>query len=98
MQQTVVELIKYAPLSKWKPIIGDVIFYHALFWNRWVGVIASLDEINIEVVKEGLLYLLVTMQPNEQQSNKIAIPISEVRSSVAGKYAVIQNGVIYVDG
>ena len=98
MQQTVVELLKYAPLSKWKPVIGDMIFYHGLFWNRWVGVIAGLDGINMEVVKEGLLYLLVTMQPNEQQSNKIIIPISEVKSSVAGKYAVIQNGVTYVDG
>lgn len=98
MRETSVELIKYAPLSKWKPELGDFVIYHAMFWNRWFGVINNIGQMEVEVIKEGLPYLLVTMSPGDQEKNKMMISIAKIKSSRGGTYAVMQNGVLYIDG
>jgi hypothetical protein len=89
-------LAQFNRLDLWSPKIGDFIIWHG-WWNRWYGVINSIDGDTVGVIRENLPKLLFTMPPNEYKNNLINLSITKIKSSIAGEYHILQNGVWYVD-
>ena len=97
MPTVTMELAKFKPLPTWVPKVGDTIIYHGWLWGRWYGVVNEVGVGTIDVIKAGLPVLLFTMQPDEQDSHKASLNPSRVRSSRGGEYAVIQDGIWFID-
>lgn len=94
-----VDILRYGPLKLWRPQVGDFIIYHGwLPWRRWFGVISELNGSSCRIVKEGLPTLLTKIPTHKLDSNKVNVGIDEIKGSRGGEYAVLQNGVLFVDG
>lgn len=78
----------YTHLEKWQPQIGDIILFTGLV-TKWVGIVGSYANGEVEVIKHGLPCELVTMGPNEQKKNTLKLDVSEIQRSPRGKYAVL---------
>lgn len=84
------DLAHYRYLTDWKPQVGDVVIYHGWVFSHWYGVIAGIDPSNhtLSVINKGLPVLMLTLEPGEYEKNTKVIPISDIRKSTGGKYAV----------
>jgi len=88
------ELARYAPLHKWEPRVGDLIFWYGWF-GKWVGIISSIGVNEIFVLTEAFPSLLMTMDQNDYDKNIRAIKMSKIQSSARGEYHVQQDNIWY---
>ena len=92
-----VDLAKYRSLAIWQPKVSDFIIYHGWIRARWYGIVSSINDDEITIIKDGLPKLLFTMPPNEFQQNSVKLSASRIRSSRGGEYHILQGEVWYVD-
>lgn len=84
------DLAHYRYLNEWKPQMGDIVIYHGWVFNHWYGVINGINpqEHTVSIIHRGLPVLMLTLDPGEYEQNTKIVPISEIRKSTGGKYAV----------
>lgn len=91
------ELARFSGFRLWEPKLGDFIVYHGWFYDRWFGVISSIDNGIASIITEGLPFLLFNLVPEEYTEHTKNVSIAKIKSSGGGKYAVLQNSVWYVN-
>tara|TARA_R100001244_G_scaffold25113_2_gene25402 strand:- start:66541 stop:66846 length:306 start_codon:yes stop_codon:yes gene_type:complete len=84
------DLAHYRYLNEWKPEIGDTVIYHGWLYSHWYGIISGINPADhtLAVIHKGLPVLMLTLDPGEYEKNTTIIPISDIRKSTGGKYAV----------
>lgn len=92
------ELAKFRALSKWTPQVGDFIIHHGWLYDKWYGVISNVGVKMVDVIYDGLPFLLFTLLPEKYNSQTKKISLIAIKSSRGGEFAVLQNGVWFVDG
>jgi hypothetical protein len=90
MKNVALQLAQFNGLTNWKPQLGDHIVQHGLF-THWFGVVNGIDGNVLSVIKAGLPVLLLTMEESAIPSNTIKLNVSSIKTSRAGKYAIIQH-------
>ena len=96
-QPVSVELAKFNTLTRWNPKIGDFIVWHGWF-RHWYGVVNDISTVgSLWVIRENLPKLLFSLPMSERSKNSIQVDIDKIRGSRAGEYAVLQDGLWYVD-
>lgn len=90
-------LAQSRPLGVWNPAVGDFIIWHGWIYGHWYGIINRVERDKLYVIKESLPKLLVTMAESDYEKNTIFVSASKVKTSVAGTYHVLQNGIWYID-
>ena len=99
MRQDVEQVLaKTKHISTWSPSIGDFIIWHSWWRNRWYGIIRGINTNNncVIIVKENLPSLLLSLTPDELNSNSITRNIMKIKRSRAGEYAILQKEVWYI--
>ncbi len=89
MKQVTLNLTQFGPLARWKPQVGDIVFWHGWF-THWFGIINGISEGQATIVKAGLPYLLVAMSEAEISKNQVNIDLAKIAGGSRGKYAVLQ--------
>jgi len=86
------ELIRYRSMREWVPAVGDVIIKHGwIFRTKWFGVINFVrPDGTLDIIKDGMLRLLVTTAPDSVRKKAITIVPDVIRAAAAGSYAVMQ--------
>lgn len=92
------EIARFRAISKWSPKIGDFVVHHGWFWNRWYGIISDVRPNEISIITEGLPVLLFSLTSDQYDGKKKTVGIGVIRRSVGGAYAVLQDGVWFIDG
>lgn len=90
MKQIALQLANYNAIAMWKPQVGDVVIHHG-FLQHWFGIVNSINQGSVTVVRAGLPVLMLTMDEHDMAKNKQELSIQIVRNSRGGKYAAIQN-------
>ena len=88
-----VNLAHHAPISRWKPEVGDFIVWHG-FFTHWFGVVCEVKADEVTVIKAGMPLLLFSMSQSEYDKNKESIGIGMIQSGGSfwhGKYAAIKS-------
>lgn len=91
-----VEIARFRSLNVWVPKVGDFIIWHGYF-KRWYGVIHDISGDRLMVVREHLPKLLFSLSPGEYKVNSIELSSGVIRTSRGGEYAILQDGVWYID-
>jgi len=91
-----VELARFGNFSAYKPKVGDVIIWHGWF-NHWFGIVTGMEKTDLVVLVEKLPKLLILMPEEERLVKTKRVPLMKLRKSIAGEYAVLQDGVWFID-
>lgn len=78
------------PLGKWKPQIGDWVYYSGWI-KHWCGFVAekTSDDQQVKIIRSTMHQHIFTMGPKEQETNTIVLDVNEIKMSRC-KYAVDQ--------
>ena len=91
-----VGLAKYNTLSRWQPKLTDFIIWHGWLWGRWYGIVNGINGDNVRIIKDGLPYLLFTMNQQQHDKSTIEIHMGTIRNGRSGEYHILQDGTWYV--
>jgi hypothetical protein len=84
------DLAHFKYLTEWSPQIGDIVIWHGWF-THWYGVVSSITNSTVGIIKSGLPILLLTMDQSDYDGNTMNVSISDIRRSTGGKYATIRS-------
>lgn len=90
MRNVALQLAQFNGLANWKPQLGDHIVQHGLL-THWFGIINGIEGNTLSVIKAGMPVLLLTMEESDITKNTIKLNVSSIKTSSAGKYAIIQH-------
>lgn len=90
-----ISLAEYRSIKKYVPKTGDLIIWHGWF-SHFYGIINGHDDKSVRVVKAGLPFLLFTMSQDQMDESHEIIPLSKIKGSKGGEYAVHSGGIWYV--
>ena len=90
-RQVDIELIKYRGIRDWRPQAGDVVIKHGwLTRTKWFGVVNYIHpDGSLDIIKDGMMRLLVTTPPDGIKSKLMNINPELIRGSIGG-YTVQQ--------
>ena len=91
-----IDLARWRDLATYNAKVGDFIIWHG-WWNRWYGVVSEINGDELVIIKENLPKLLFTMPQADHQKNSVKISLTRIRSSRAGEYHILQDGIWYID-
>ena len=90
-----IELAHYRNIREWRPVVGDVIIKHGwIVRTKWFGIINFIHPTGeIDVIKDGMVRLLVTTSPSGIRAKTITMSPDDIRNVMQGTYAVMQQNV-----
>lgn len=85
-------LAKFLPITQYIPSIGDFVIWAGWF-RTWYGVIAgvSSDSRSLQVIWEGLPYLLFTLTDAEQKAALGTLDLAVIHGSKPGNISVMKH-------
>lgn len=85
-------LAQYRDLSTYSPSYGDYFVWSGWF-TTWHGIVRSYnkDKEEVEIIFAGVPFILLTLQPDELDSETRKFKLSDIRTASKGKYAVQQH-------
>jgi len=91
-REITVPLAHYRDISTYVPQAGDFIYWAGWF-SSWIGVVQNYDSKHemLEIIFAGLPMLLVSMDTSEYMKNTRSIPLSKLRNTYKGVWAVIHH-------
>lgn len=95
-QPVSLELARFKNINEYSPKIGDFVIWHGWF-RHWFGVISDPNPERLSIIVENLPKLLLTAPESERNKLIRYVPLDKIKSSFGGEYAVMQDGVWFVD-
>jgi len=91
-KQVNIELMHFKSIREWKPQVGDMIIKHGwITRTKWFGVVNFINPDGVlDVVKDGIIKLLVMTPPDSMSGKTIKIIPDHIRLAMSGSYAVQQ--------
>jgi len=93
----ILPLAQYKSIKIYEPRIGDFVIWHGWFRHHY-GIINGIDSTKglVLMVVAGLPFLLLTMDPHKVAKNTISVPISKIKNSWNGTYAIYRHPCWYI--